>query len=488
MSPSARLFLFGTLLFCCEAGRAADLNWSPEQVAAHQLIVQYRLAEADALLSAMAASPPKAYLLNLRDFVELVYNESEIQYERYLENIPERRFWMQSLPDKAPERAFYLADLALQEALFKIRFGDYLSGLYMLLQANSQITEIQERNDQILPFLKPAGVINMLIGLTPPKYEWAVRLIGLRGDVETGNQQLSSLASSTSPLSSEALILLGYFYAYPLQMPDDAVKCFSSILAAQPRNVLAAFMLATSLSKAHKGGAALEAMDTQPTHTWSEFPQAYYLMGTLHLQKGDYAQARQFLHQFMQAYAGSTFKKDAATKIAMSYYLEGEIEKGDTWKQNALVTGGTSSEPDKNAAVMLVEISEYPPQLLRARLLTDGGYWEEARQQLAATGDPGQLDDRWACEYHYRMARLYQLQEQQEPAVASYAEALKLADKKGWYIGANSALQAGLILKARGNDIGAVELFKKAKAFGDHPYKASIDMQADRELASLTSN
>ena len=488
VSPSARLFLFGALLFCCEAARTADLNWSPEQVNAHQLIVQYRLAEADTLLSAMAASPPKAYLSNLRDFMELVYNENEAHYQQYLKSIPERRSWIQSLPDKSPERAFYLADLALQEALFKIRFGDYLSGLYMLLQANSQTTEIQERNDQILPFLKPAGVINILVGLTPPKYDWAVRLIGLQGDVETGKQQLSSLASSTSPLSSEALILLGYFYAYPLQMPDEAVKCFSLALAAQPGNVLAAFMLATSLSKAHKGEAALEAMDAQPTQAWSEFPQAYYLMGTLHLQKGDYAQARQFLDQFMRTYAGNTFKKDAATKIAMSYFLEGEIEKGEIWKQDALVTGGTSSEPDKNAAVMLVEISEYPPQLLRARLLTDGGYWNEAGQQLMATGDPGQLGDRWACEYHYRMARLYQLQEQQEPAVASYTEALKLADTKGWYIEANSALQAGLILKARGNNIGAVELFKKAKAFGDHPYKASIDMQADRELTSLTSN
>lgn len=488
MSPSARLFLFGALLFCCEAARTADLNWSPEQVNAHQLIVQYRLAEADTLLSAMAASPPKAYLSNLRDFMELVYNENEAHYQQYLKSIPERRSWIQSLPDKSPERAFYLADLALQEALFKIRFGDYLSGLYVLLQANSQITEIQERNDQILPFLKPAGVINILVGLTPPKYDWAVRLIGLQGDVETGKQQLSSLASSTSPLSSEALILLGYFYTYPLQMPDKAVKCFSLALAAQPGNVLAAFMLATSLSKAHKGEAALEAMDAQPTQAWSEFPQAYYLMGTLRLQKGDYAQARQFLDQFMRTYAGNTFKKDAATKIAMSYFLEGEIEKGEIWKQDALVTGGTSSEPDKNAAVMLVEISEYPPQLLRARLLTDGGYWNEAGQQLMATGDPGQLGDRWACEYHYRMARLYQLQEQQEPAVASYTEALKLADTKGWYIGANSALQAGLILKARGNNIGAVELFKKAKAFGDHPYKASIDMQADRELTSLTSN
>jgi tetratricopeptide (TPR) repeat protein len=392
------------------------------------------------------------------------------------------------LPDESPERAFYLADLALQEALFKIKFGDYLSGLYLLLQANSQIAEIQDRNDQILPFLKPAGVINILIGLTPQKYEWAVRLIGLRGDLEKGKQKLASLARSTSPLSSEALILLGYFYAYPLQMPDDAARCFSSVLATQPRNVPAAFMLATSLNKAHKGGAALEVMDAQSTNAWSGFPQAYYLMGTLLLQKGDYAPARQFLHQFMQTYAGSSFKKDAATKIAMSYYLEGEIEKGETWKQNALTAGNTGSEPDKNAEVMLAEISEYPTQLLRARLLTDGGYWDEAQQQLATTGDTRQLDDRWACEYHYRLARLFQLQQQQEPAVASYAEALKLADNKNWYIGASSALQAGLILKARGNSIGAVDLFKKAKTFDGHPYKASIDMQADRELASLSSN
>lgn len=488
VSHPARLFLFVALSLCGETALAMDLNWSPEQINAHQLIIRYRLADADALLSTLPASPAKAYLLNLRDFVELVYNEDEAHFQQYTENLPVRKSWIEDLPDGSPERAFYLADMALQEALFKIKFGEYVSGLYLLLQANSQITEIQERDDQILAFLKPAGVINMLIGFTPQKYEWAVRLIGLKGDLETGEQQLTSLASSTSPLSSEALILLGYFYAYPLRMPDEAVRCFSSVLVSQPDNLLATFMVATSLNKGHCGKAALEAMDAQSPNTWSQFPQAFYLLGTLYLQKGSYELSREFLHQFVKTYAGKTFKKDATTKIALSYYLEGEIAAAEAWKQKALAVGSTSSEPDKNAAVILDEISEYPLHLLRARLLTDGGYWNEAGQQLAANVGSGSLGDRWICEYHYRRGRLCQLQQQQESALTSYAEALKLAENKDWYVGASSALQAGLIFKARGNDTAAVALLKKAKGFGDHPYKASIDMQADRALASLASN
>jgi hypothetical protein len=253
-------------------------------VETHQLILQYRLSEAKTLLATLPNSPEKAYLLNLSDFLQMIYTEDGSFYENYLRNLHQRRTWIEELSDGDAGKAFYLADMKLQEALFRIKFGDYLSGLYSLMQAHNQIDELQNRDDKILPFLKSSGVINILIGLTPEKYEWAIRLIGLQGDIARGIEQLTRLSSSNSPLADEALIILGYFYAYPLHEPAKATALFLQTLEKQPNSTLAQFMLATSLNKAHKGEQALAILSKIPAGQQKKLAPVYYLFGDLYLE------------------------------------------------------------------------------------------------------------------------------------------------------------------------------------------------------------
>jgi tetratricopeptide (TPR) repeat protein len=487
VSLRARLFLFALLPFFHASAMQADLGWQPPVVKTHELILQYRLSEAKTLLATLPSSPEKAYLLNLSDFLQMIYTEDNSFYENYLNNLKERRTWIEELSDGDARKAFYLADMKLQEALFKIKFGDYLSGLYSLMQARNQIDELQNRDDKILPFLKSSGVINILIGLTPEKYEWAIRLIGLQGDIDRGIEQLTSLSSSSSPLANEASIILGYFYAYPLHEPVKASALFSQILEKQPNSTLSRFMLATSLNKAHRGEQALTTLSKIPADQQKTLTPVNYLFGDLYLENMDLGKAREHYTIFIQSYIGDSFKKDAMTKIAASYYLENDTLRASSWSEKASKMERSTTEPDKNADVFLTELKQYPIRLLKARLLTDGGYWEEAQRQVS-TVNPLELDGKWLCEYYYRLARLYHLQGKDESAIPHYQQALKLSKRQPWYMGANAALQLGLIMKSAGKDKEAKGYFEQAMDFQNHPYKASIDSSAERELALLTSD
>ena len=487
VSLKARLFLFALLPFFQASAMQADLGWQPSVVETHELILQYRLSEAKTLLATLPNSPEKAYLLNLSDFLQMIYIEDKSFYENYLGNLPKRRAWIEELPEGNARKAFYLADMKLQEAMFKIKFGDYLSGLYSLMQAHSQIDELQNRDDKILPFLKSSGVINILIGLTPEKYEWAIRLIGLQGKVATGIEQLTNLSSSSSPMADEALIILGYFYAYPLHEPAKATALFLQALEKQPNSTLARFMLATSLNKAHNGEQALATLSKISADQQKTLTPVNYLFGDLYLEKMDLDKAREHYTMFIQSYSGDNFKKDAMTKIAASHYLEGDPLSASTWSEKASKMERSTTEPDKNADVFLTEINQYPIPLLKTRLLTDGGYWEEAQRQLA-TVNPSELDGKWLCEYYYRLARLNHLQGKDQSAIPHYRQALKLAERQPWYMGANAALQLGFIMKSSGKDKEAKGYFEKAMDFENHPYKASIDSRAERELTRLTSD
>ncbi|CAD5281149.1 MULTISPECIES: tetratricopeptide repeat protein [unclassified Imperialibacter] len=487
VSLKVRLFLFALLSFFHTSAMQTELGWEPSVVATHELILQYRLSEAKPLLATLPSSPEKAYLLNLSDFLQMIYTEDDSFYENYLSNLHERRTWIEELSDGDARKAFYLADMKLQEALFKIKFGDYLSGLYSLMQVHNQIDELQNRDDKILPFLKSSGVINILIGLTPEKYEWAIRLIGLQGDIARGIEQLTRLSSSNSPLADEALIILGYFYAYPLHEPAKATALFLQTLEKQPNSTLAHFMLATSLNKAHKGEQALAILSKIPAGQQKKLAPVYYLFGDLYLEKMDMAKAREYYAMFIQSCNGESFKKDAMSKIAASYYLENDTPSANSWSEKAAKMQRSTTEPDRNADVFLTEINQYPIPLLKARLLTDGGYWKEAQGQLSVA-KPSELDGKWLCEYYYRLARLYHLQGENFEAIPHYQQALKLSERQPWYMGANAALQLGLIMKNAGKAKEAKGYFEKAMAFDNHPYKASIDSSAERELARLTSD
>ena len=487
VSVKAHLFLFIVLLSgSLRAQNTEDFPWSEVVVAAHHHLTQYRLAEADSLFQTLPASPEKAYLLSLRDFMEMNYSEREALYTTYLANSEERKKWFDHLKEDDPWKVFYLADLRLQEALLRIRFGDYFSGLYELWQANRLLSRASfNGNSEFLPLNKTQGVINLLLSLAPENYKWALSLMGLKGSADLGIQQLELLADSNTPLAHEARLILGYYYLYPLNQPAEATRYFSAALnmdtPGHPANLLAHLMLATSYSKNHVGAKALALMQTVPQESWDDLPVGFYLLGDLHLQKGDWANSRIHYQQFLDKWEGENFIKDASTKIAISYLLQRNTALAAEWKQKSLALTDSPAEPDKNAAVMLSELSDYPHPLLIARFASDGGFFDNALQQLEIF-QPND-NPRWTCEYHYRKARVYHLQNKLDEALSGYVKAVGISEGTNWYIGANAALLAGHILRQLQKEKEAAFYYQKALEYPDHPYKRSIDQQATRALA-----
>ncbi len=478
------LFLAGAYPAAAAYGQhGASLPWTGPAVAAHDLIMQYRLAEADALLEPLAASPEKAYLLSLRDFMQMIYTEKEEHYKSYLTNVKQRKAWLDSLPENSDWKIFYLADLRLQEALLRIRYGDYLSGLYELWAASGMLSDISTEDTAFVAFNKPRGVINILLGLAPDSYKWVLRIMGLNGSVEEGLKQLQILAQSQTPLAREANFILGYFYLYPLNQPVEGEKHFLREYTIQPTGHLPRLMYATSLSKGNKGADALLVLQHAPESFWRYLPVAHYLLADLYIQKGDYGAARKSYLRFAEQYKGANFKKDAFTKVAITYLLEGNQQLADEWKTKSGSLPKAYTEPDKNAEVILSELHDYPPDLLKARLASDGGYWATAIQHLENYQHHADL--RWSAEYSYRKARIHHLTGEFTEALNSYRTTVTQSEGKNWYIGANAALMAGRLLKDHGAHREAAIYFNKALSYENHPYKNSIDQQAKRELQLL---
>ena len=127
------------------------------------------------------------------------------------------------------------------------------------------------------------------------------------------------------------------------------------------------------------------------------------------------------------------------------------------------------------------------PKLLRARLLYDGGYYENAQLELTSEN---KLSDYagFFDEYYYRLARIEsKLKYFDEQVIAQYQKAFDLGKKSKNYYAPMSALQIGLIYEKQEKLNQAKIYFEKCLSLSDFDYERGIHQKAKVGLVRVTN-
>jgi tetratricopeptide (TPR) repeat protein len=116
-------------------------------------------------------------------------------------------------------------------------------------------------------------------------------------------------------------------------------------------------------------------------------------------------------------------------------------------------------------------------------LLNDGGYHQEAFQQLQ-----GKRMDDFALpedktEFAYRLARIHEDLGQLDEAIENYLITIKLGQGQKEYFAARAALQLGWIYEKKQDLPEAMAYFENCLAMKDHEYKNSLDQKAKAGIA-----
>jgi tetratricopeptide (TPR) repeat protein len=124
-----------------------------------------------------------------------------------------------------------------------------------------------------------------------------------------------------------------------------------------------------------------------------------------------------YLEKYLAGYPGLDFKKDVCNRLSYYYLIQGDLKKYHSYKSKVMTIGQEIRDRDQEAA--LESQSGIVPQvaLLKARLLCDGGYFDEALAIMKSI-DPEQLTEKsHQLEYHYRLGRILQLSGKPEKAI-----------------------------------------------------------------------
>lgn len=469
-------------------------SFSPKLQKAYSEIQNLRLDAARKLIREEKSSTPDnafiAYLENYADTYYLLISEDKAAYQARSGQEDLRLAHLSSLPD-SPYQRFLKAEIRLHWAFIKLKFGNEVSACWDIIKAYRLLEENKKKYPSFAPTLKSLGLLHILIGSVPEKYTWVTKVLGLRGDIALGLQELQK-AKQQAPLfrfETELIDLL--IHAYTLKLTPAQSDRLNSLPVENPDNLLIHFFCASILVKQARSEEALRILSQAPQgEGYLAFPFLYYLHGEILLQKGQFDAAFKQFGQFQKSTAGVNFIQDSYFKQFLCRWLAtdtiatisplNKIKKGES----AVV------EADKYALRFAEQYSagKILPEhkvLFKARYACDGGYFPQSLSLLKNYDESDFSTQATKAEFNYRKARISQLMDHPELARPFYKRAILLSEKEGLYFGASASLQMGYICKENKEREQAIYYFRKALSFKKHEYKNSIDNKARASLSEM---
>ena len=471
------------------------LEFSPRLQLAYFEIQKLRIDKARALLDQERTQNPDngalAYLDNYADMYYLLISEDKKAYSKLSENEESRLDALSKLPDTSPFQRFLRAEVRLQWAFAKLKFGNEVSACWDIIKAYKLLEENRRKFPNFVPTLKSLGLLHVLIGSVPEQYTWVTKVLGLSGDIEGGLSELKVVQAKDPFFRQEAQLIDLLLHAYTLQLSTSQIRELKAMPAEQPDNLLLHFFATSVLMKEGRSEEASIILSKAPRRTdYIPFPFLDYLRAEILLQKGKYDQAYTYYDRFQRDFRGFNFIKDSYFKQFLCRWLTNRDEEAKGLIGRVEKVGETITESDQYAAKFAEayragSVKGEQKVLFIARYASDGGYLKEANEILSGYSEASFTENSNKAEFNYRRGRILQKMGQNAQSLPYFQRSIRLTQNTSLYFGPSSALQMGYIYKGQSNKPQAIASFKKAMSYKKHEYKNSIDNKARAALSEL---
>ena len=364
---------------------------------------------------------------------------------------------------------------------------DYTVGFFEMKKAYNLLNENQKKFPGFIANKKSLGLIHTMVGTIPDKYRWATNLLGIEGTVPQGMAELKEVMDygQTHPFLFEDETR--YFYTLlKLYLENDEKAAWQltedTEYPSLKDNPLSVYVKTLVASRMKKNDVAIQLISSHTYGPKTFVPYfVWYMRGVTKMRRLD-ADAMEPLHYFVDRFKGSNYLKDAYRYLAWSYLLKGDEAKYRYWLSFCKTKGRIFTDADREA---LEELEKgIPPNLilLKARLLTDGAYYDAALQLLRGKTENDFTLERDKLEFTYRLARIYHESENIDQSIPYYVKTLTAGEKLPYYFADNSSLHLGMIYESRKDYDRARYYYSKCLSMKDNAYKTSIDQKAKAGL------
>ena len=478
------------IFILCSFEARANFDFNSNCINAYLNILSLKLNTARTLISTEKKRNPDnsiPYLLdNYVDYFTLLTTENKADFERLKSNRAIRLSRIEGDDKRSPYYLFAQAEINLQCALIRGRFQEYFTSAIEINRAFNLLEENAKKFPSFLPNQKNLGMINVILGSVPDGMRKAMSTFGIRGNTANGVRMLENLVvklpqSPYSHFYNEAVFYLAYIQTDILNNASVYNRIIANTQEIDSESLLRTYIRSYAGMKMAHNQDAINVLATKPTGTeYQPYPYLDYLMGIAKVHLLDNS-ASGYLHSYLKNYRGINFVKDTYLNLAWLELLKGNVKGYRSYIAQLKTKGYALHEKDKQA---LVEANDPMPDinLLKARLLFDGGYYDRALVQI----DDKKMNDfkilRDKIEYCYRLGRIYDEISKDEFALKFYQFAIDMGKNERYYFASNAALRMAAVYEKKRDLPKAGQFYNKALNMRGHDYENSIENKAKEGL------
>jgi hypothetical protein len=486
-----RFVLLGCLFLSVPGYGQKHFDFNPGCRQAYRVIVQLRLDEGGQLLAAERKRDPDnlipEFLENYIDFFRLFFNEDAAEYPAVKVKLERRLKSMSEGPEASPFSLFTRSVIHFQWAAIQVKMGSNLDAGLEFRRSFLESQECRQKFPEFGPALVFSGAMKVVAGTIPDGYKWLSNLLGIRGSVREGMGELDQYLRMDDEWSElyrdEANFYYLYLQFYILNKPEQVFEYIRQHDLDVRNNYLYAYLYANLCINDQQSALAKRVIEGKSTSAgYLDMPVWDLEMGYASLNHLD-AGTPMYLERFLRRFRGRFYVKDALEKLSWYYYEKGNQAVADSLRGEVMRRGTAESDADRQALKEARSGIWPDKRLLQARLLTDGGYFEEALRALQGVSTSSFTRPEERCELAYRLGRIYDGLGRKDEAITAYLTTIKTGEGLREYYAARAALQAGYIYEEMGDCERATGFFQKCLSLKDHDYKNSLDQRAKSGIA-----
>lgn len=473
----------------------SDFSFNKGLLRIQKQILQLQLDSTKQDLLACKSSQPQNcaidYLLHANAFYKAFITESQDDYAEYRKIRDDALVHYESLPDTVPWKKFLQSETYLYSAALKGKNQELYSAALDVSRVNSLITENRNSFPNYLPNNKALGLLKVYLSTVPDKYNWALRILGVEGDLNEGLRILKKLASHQNDTTYISVIAkeTAYLYSFALHhIAKRPAKSWSSTLKCTKdynENLLSAFFRSSLALKLNKTHTALNTLNDRPKgDTYEDFYFLEYLQGESKLRLFDKT-AISHLELFYRKHEGSNFKKSCLQKMSWYYLLHNDRQRAYLFQQKIKKYPETLVASD----VLAMGYANKPlpnSDLLKIRLLYDRGDYLKARDSIMSLNHRFLKNKNEKTEYSYRYGRILENLGDMNKAVKYYEACTLFGLRSEEYYASYACIYLGDWYFSKADTINAEKYYRKAMSYkSNKEYVETIEQRAKKGLKAI---
>jgi len=305
---------------------------------------------------------------------------------------------------------------------------------------------------------------------------------GMDGTIEQGQTEIQEVLKYAQNhdfmFEEETLVMYAFLTLHLKNQSDQAWNIIRNSRLNPSTNPLACFALANVAMRTGRNDEAIHILENRPLGT--DFHRFHYLelmLGFAKLYQLS-PDADFYIEKYINEYRGQNYLKEAYQKLAWHYLIHGNKAAYKNNMRYCQIRGATIIDGDKTA-LKEANTGNIPNTiLLKARLLFDGGYYQQAYDLLSQKTIFDFDDEVFQLEFTYRLGRITHRMNELEKALNFYQQTIDKGQNEEYFFACNAALQMGSIYEKMHNYSQAERYYNLCLSLSPHEYKTGLHQKA----------